>query len=432
MSWIKNIGWSFLSIFIRVAAGAATLIFQARILGPAIFGQYAFALSAATLAALVTDFGMSLRALRTISAAPNEARRLAREDLKLRLVLWIPYSIISTVITLLIAPKGGVAAYGFIFISMGLTSAADYAFALLRALRRYAEEAKLAFVANIVHASVSIFGVIIFHSLVGAGIALFASRVFYAISVALVLNRMAPSVDDAPKTFNRSIVQTARESFPFAQDIILNNGMAQMDVLVAGTILSGGQVGLYALTNRFFQILQQMLGAIANVFIPTLSRASDDFGLFRKTTERLVFALSSAAALGYLICVVAGPEIGRRVLGPAYAGLQSLWMLIGLVAASRVLASMTALPLTAGGKQSSRVFAQVIGLPVFLTAGFFGAKLDGCAGLLMAGIACYSTISALQITILYREVGIKSPASIAIGLGSFLALVACLKLALFR
>jgi O-antigen/teichoic acid export membrane protein len=429
MSWIKNIGWSFLSIFIRVAAGAATLIFQARILGPAIFGQYAFALSAATLAALVTDFGMSLRALRTISAAPNEARRLAWEDLKLRLVLWIPYLIVAVVATLSIAPKGGAAAYGFIFIAMGLTSAADYAFALLRALRRYAEEAQLAFVANIVHAAVSIFGVIIFHSLIGAGVALLASRVFYALSVALVVNRLAPAIDAALTTFDRSIVQTARESFPFAQDIILNNGMAQVDVLVAGTILSGGQVGLYALTNRFFQILQQMLGAIANVFIPTLSRAADDFGLFRRTTERLVLAMSSAAVLGFLVCALAGPEIGRRVLGPAYAGLQSLWILIGLVAATRVLASTTALPLTAGGKQSSRVFAQLIGLPVFLIAGFFGAKFYGCAGLLIAGSACYSTISILQVAILYREVGIKSPTKIASGLGVFLVVTIFLLLA---
>lgn len=403
MSLVKNGAFSSASLAIRVATTAAAFIVQARFLGPEIFGKFAFAIAIAAMLSLVTDFGMSLRALRELSSGSHDPRNYVRADLRLRLLLLIPFAAIALVIALVGRPFADQLAYLAVFLGFAAVSAGDYGLSLLRSLGRYGVEAKLVAVTFSLQFAIAIGFVVVWPTLLGSSVGLLVSRVVYLALVAIVVERTLPPTPGDAKTFAPECAsKTLKRSIPYAQDVLIANGMAQADVLIAGATLRPVDLGLYAIANRGFQVVTQGLGAASTVFIPALSSAQSEAARLQKIAKILFVLSASSASLALVVITCFGGLMQRLVLGASYDDLAPYWFWIGLGVFTRILASTTAMPITALGLQHVRVRAQLAGLAC-LVAGSGLAFLFRLNGLFAALVLTYGLITVLQLLALRRS-----------------------------
>ena len=403
MSLVKNSAFSALSLAIRVVTAAAALIIQARFLGPETFGKFAFAIAIGAMLSLITDFGMSLRSLRELSSGRYDPRSYVLTDLHLRLLLMIPFTLIALTVAVVGRKFTDQMAFLAVFAGFAAVSAGDYGLSLLRSLGRYSVEAKLAVITFSLQFLITIGFVMAWPTLLGSATGLFVSRVVYLALVALVVARTLPQPKDgaSPAPIGHP-VETLKKSIPYAQDVLISNGMAQVDVLIAGAALKPVDLGLYAIANRGFQVVSQGLGAASTVFIPAMSSAQTDTPRLRRIANTLFMFSAGASSLALILITCFGGLLQHMVLGSRYDGLAPYWFWIGLSVFSRVLASTTAMAIAAQGLQHVRVRAQFIGLACLGISSVL-AFLFRLNGLFAALILTYGVITILQLLALQRS-----------------------------
>lgn len=398
----------------RLASSFAVLFAQARLLGVVDFGHFAFGLSCAAILALFFDLGTILHALRTIAAAPDMASRQIRADLRTRLMMAGPLAVAAGVAVWFTAPAGHTVAFVVIYASLAVQIMGDYNAAILRALGRYATEAIIAAVGNGLYASLAVGVLLLSPTIEAAAFSLLAGRLITLSLTAGALVRAVPGVLARTDPEAIAIHDNFRSTLPYAKDVILANSMSQIDMAMAGWLFSPVDLGLYAVASRVFQVINQVLGALANVFIPSLA-ANGGNAAARARILRSLNAVTLLLASGSLLgAAFAGPTLGT-VLGKSYGNLGSLWPVVGAAAAARVLASGSALALTGSGLQAFRVRALMWGFGALVVAGALGGALFGLPGYVWAGAACFGAMTVLQLAFLRSHAGIVSFAPHAAG-----------------
>lgn len=398
----------------RLASSFAVLFAQARLLGVVDFGHFAFGLSCAAILALFFDLGTILHALRTIAAAPDTASRQIRADLRTRLLVAGPLAVAAGLAVFLTAPAAHTLAFAVIYASLAVQIMGDYNAAILRALGRYATEAIIAAAGNGLYALLAVSVLLLAPTIEAAAFSLLAGRLIALTLTTGALVRALPGVLVSSEAGPIAIGANFRSTLPYAKDIILANSMSQIDMAMAGWLFSPVDLGLYAVASRVFQVINQVLGALANVFIPSLAAHGGDTShraRILRSLNAVTLLLASGALAG---AAFAGPTLGT-VLGQSYGHLGTLWPVVGAAAAARVLASGSALALTGSGLQAFRVRALMWGFGALVIGGGAGGYWYGLAGYVWAGAASFGAMTVLQLVFLRREAGIVPFAAPRVG-----------------
>lgn len=136
---LKNTFWLFFAQAISRVLRFGVIFVAARILGPAGYGSFSYALSAATIAFVLADWGVDLLVVREFARHEHKIRFL-RSALSLKLVLLAVFSTIASIGYLVIDEPGAKSVYLFLVLLMVVTQMRDFFIYVLRAQEKMERE----------------------------------------------------------------------------------------------------------------------------------------------------------------------------------------------------------------------------------------------------------------------------------------------------
>ncbi len=388
--------WSFASLGSRLLANAVVVFIQAKILGIVDFGHLAFGLSCAAIWSLALDLGSILHALRKIAATPSDAARQIRSDVKLKGVLAAPLAAVGCASAWFLAPPGAFAAFLMLYAAVALQVGSDYNSAVLRALGRYQAETIISAISYGLYGVIAVVALWLYPTIEAAAASLLLGRLIGLAASSFVLIAAAPELLRKRGMPSIGIRENLLSTLPYAKDVVIANSMNQIDMAMAGWIFDPIALGVYAVAFRIFGIINQLGGALANIFIPGLAATEGDRLAYMRVLNALI-----ATTLFLVIASLIGPYIGGPWLGSAlgrsFDGLQTYLPLVGVATAARLLAAGSAMALTGSGLQSFRVRSVAIGLVLLITLGVAGGLTLGLTGYLLSGVVTFGAMALLQL-----------------------------------
>jgi O-antigen/teichoic acid export membrane protein len=356
----------------RLAVGLFTFIVLARFLGPASFGVIATAMAYTGFAALVTDFGFGVSALRRASADPGQAGAIVAEGLMAKALLTLLVTVIGGILLLLVAPRAWLPVYAAVHIGSVVYSFADLMLVIARAKRRFDVEAKLV-TASSVMMLLGVGGVAaLTRSMEAAAIAFAVTRSVYLLVTISALRRWLPPLASVRRR-PASMLAALRGSAGYAADGILTNMSSQIDILLFGALLSAHDMGIYQAGARLVQVILPLAAVLGAVYMPVLSAAAINAqaDAFRDSAKRLNIEFTALALIAGLGFAAAGPIATRVLYGHRYDGLLPLWSGFATFALLRLASAGYGIQLAALGHIRTRVAAQIACMIVLSAAAFW-------------------------------------------------------------
>src|SRR5665647_3560888 len=278
---------------------AITLVFLARLAGPAIFGEFVVAYTVCLVANGLLGIGSSVRALRLSAEDEHEGLSVALFTVR------AAASIVVLTMGLLIV---GIAAGG-------LGAAAGVIVASADGLAEYAQSA-----------------------LAGRGrhsassIATVAQRLLPLAALAVVIVLVTSGMPLRPVRPHLSIVRTSR-GYWFAS---MAAQLSQLEPWVVSLIASPTFVGNYGIAGRLIRPLTIVSGAMQSVMVPELSRihGKTEFGL---ATRRLLRPILAYAVILIILSPWSG-GVAVMILGAEYRASRNLVVAMVIAAALSAVA----------------------------------------------------------------------------------------------
>jgi O-antigen/teichoic acid export membrane protein len=393
--------WSFASLGSRLVSNTLVVFVQARLLGAGDFGHLALALSCAAIWSLFLDFGSILHAMRAVAVNPSSAAQQIRSDARMRALLVAPLFVIACVISWLLNPGGLFFAFLIIHAAVAVGICAEYNSAILRGLGEYRNESFVSALGYAAYGVIAVVVLVYFPDLTAAAISLFMGRLIgFGIGL-FALARLVPNL------FSSNIMDTVplRSNFartlPYAKDVIIANSMNQIDMAMVGWLFEPVSIGVYAVAFRIFQIVNQFVGALSTIFIPSLAANQGDRAANARILKVLLATTLFWSAASLLGLNLVGGGLASA-LGKSFIGLNSFMPIIGVATAARIVASGSAMALTGVGLQIFRVKSLMIGFIVLVASGAVGGAYFGLRAYLWAGALTFAVITILQIFSLYK------------------------------
>lgn len=364
----------------RLAVGLFTFIVLARFLGPAPFGVIATAMAYTGFAALITDFGFGISALRRASADSERAGTIVGEGLVAKALLTLVVTVIGGVLLLLLAPRAWLPVYAAVHVGSVVYSFADLIMVIARAKRRFDVEAKLV-TASSVMMLLGVGGVAaLTRSMEAAALAFAITRLVYLLVTIAVLRRWLPPLASLTQR-PAAMIAALRGSAGYAADNMLSNLSGQIDVLLFGSLLAAHDMGIYQAGARLVGVIVPLAVVLSTVYMPTLSRAAinqlpDEF---RRGSRRLNLEFTVLAILAGIGFAVGGPIVTRLVYGARYDQLLPLWPAFASFAVLRFGSSGFGLQLAALGAIRVRVISQIASIGLLVIASWLVLPRSGLA-----------------------------------------------------
>lgn len=350
----------------RMGVGLVTFILLARYLGPSQFGIIATAIAYCTFVGIITDFGLSIYTLRSAAMAPDDAARIVRNALAVKLSLSLLAAIVGIVVLFAVVATTRIPVYALAFVGAAAYSAGDLSLIVLRAHRRFADEAKLV-VATSVMLMLGVGGTAaLTHDVTAAAIAFAVTRLLYLAIILFSLRRSLAVVGSAESLLQR-VIDTLGRARGFAADAILTSLSGQIDVLLFGLLLSAHDRGIYQAGSRLVQVIMPFAAVLSTVYMPALAFAAgrDDRVGFRSSAQRLNLEFTGLAIFGGLAFALLGPRLTVLLYGNRYEALIPLWAGFGAFAMLRFSSAAYGIQLAALGHIRTRITAQLIAMTVF-------------------------------------------------------------------
>jgi O-antigen/teichoic acid export membrane protein len=308
----------------------ALLTIAGRVLGPADYGRFLYAIALTLIVETIMDVGLGPVTVRAVARDRASASQLLRHVLGLKLV-WVA---IGLVLLFVITPilRSDPALIRLCYL-MGISSAVrSYlltARGLLQGLDRFDLEALLVVADRLVLLAIG--GAVLWagYGLFGLAIAFVVSRVIMLLAATLMLTRVVGSTRPAYDREAWRTLQTA--ALPLGFFMIALNTYNYIDTLILGIMRSDIEVGWYSAAYRIYEGLTYAPAILAAVLTPTLSHLFEqDHVAHRRLLNRaLIAALALGAALGGLVAWLAGPVL-LTLFGAQYApGIVPLQILSG-------------------------------------------------------------------------------------------------------
>lgn len=359
-----------ISTLTRMGVGLVVLIFLARQLGPERYGLFATVMAYGYLASLLTDFGLPIKTLRDVAAYPDQAPLLMARAVTLKLWL-VGVVVLAGGVTILLMPLDAQAKISSLMIVLAVLvgSVGDLIMVGMRAVNRFAAEAKVVLWTSALHLVVVGLAALLYPDPAHVGAAFLASRLIYLIAAWLMVQQQ----------FGRSMIElmplaNVRGHFKDAGWWAADSGLSylcqQIDGPVLAQVLGLTAAGVYQSGNRFVQAGLAISVVLTNVHVPRLAGSAATTAQARMSREWRIFAeFVGLGALGAAALLIVGPLISRFLLGSAYAAVDQLWPGFAAFLVARYLGAALGTSLAARALPATRVAAQLCGLLV-LAAGF--------------------------------------------------------------
>jgi len=310
----------------------ATFVFvlaQARLLGPARFGELSLALSYAAFFVIVVDFGVATYLTRAVAQRDGDDRTVLWSAIALRAALWLGAMPLAWALTVVLGYDDELQATIVVLLDSLLFVGAAGA---LTAFYQGRERFLLPMLANVLQ-RVAAAGVGI--AILAAGLSVVAVAAVYAISAALALTLLVIGLRGsglmAPRIDLRAVRRLARSVMPIGLYWVIGTFYFNVDMALVERLAPRESLGHYAAAYRLFNALTIVPALVCGtVLYPFFSRLStNSLSALRPAVEKTITYLALAGALAVMLCgTLATPIIGVLYPLPAYAPAASALRLL--------------------------------------------------------------------------------------------------------
>jgi O-antigen/teichoic acid export membrane protein len=315
-------------------------IAAARRLSPDAFGVFSLASTIGWIAAIGTDFGLQVHLARAVARRPDDAARLLRVWLKLRIgSAAAALAVIAAGLFAVPAARPYASAIALLVATYLVSGLIEFLHYFYRGLSRSDVESTLTLGQRLATLALALFALWL-----RPDVTLLAAAMLLPVAVTFVWSaRLATSLAaktrtlPAPPALPALAVQSVlaelkRDVFPIGAGVVLSALYFRIDVLLVG-IWNGAQaVGMYNAVFRLVEALRLFPAAVLAVALPVLCRATNMRPAAQVsgavTAFALVASLAAWLAAGWLIPFLYGAPFAEAV--PAFRVLLFAFPLMSL------------------------------------------------------------------------------------------------------
>ncbi|QQR35432.1 oligosaccharide flippase family protein [Devosia oryziradicis] len=384
-----------ISLLSKIGTGMVSLFVLARGLGPADYGFVATVFAYASIAALFTDFGFSVQALRDIGAQPDKAGELIAACVRVKNLLVLVVTLgAALVLSLLNLGPHLLAASLLLYGSIMVNSYGDLVVVALRGIGKYAAETVSSILGTVVFVIVVGGTALAWPDILPIATALFVARLLQTAIAFLVVSRYT-QLGNCIHGPLLDLLRFMRTSSGLALDSFLTTITGQIDVILVGALLGLHAAGTYQIAARVASYAVLPAQVLAGVNIPALSRDMSDHGRVKTPLIARFFleylAIGTVVAVGYAVFMA---TFSQLVFGTGYEISVGLWSGFCLLVLVRYLSASTGVLLIIYKQVRWRLIVQflaacaIAGLVTLfsLAWGVAGAAWALATSILLAGI----------------------------------------------
>ncbi|HWW26037.1 MAG TPA: oligosaccharide flippase family protein [Caulobacter sp.] len=376
------------SVLIRMVAGLLVFTLLARGLGPGEYGVVATVFSYATLASLLTDFGLASKTLRDIGEDRERGGAILNSSLSVKSYLTLIVMAVGILVLVFMPGSRTIRlASGLFGSAILIGTIGDMALVAFRGMGRFSRETWITASVSTVHLLVVGSVSMLSGNILLVSAAFIASRVIYSLIAIGAAEKLFSGTPLRPESL-RNVWVAVRGAWGWAVDSGLGYLTSQIDGILVAAMFGLHSAGIYQSGSRFIQAALGLVVILAAVHIPALAKASKETVSIGKGERRMMIEfLCAGVGLG-VIFWAGGPLITRFLLGGAYKEVDSLWFSFAVFVCLRYLAAALGTSLTARGVPITRIMGQLAAL-VVIAIGFAsfvpGAGLGAVPWIMSAG-----------------------------------------------
>lgn len=363
----KNFAFTAISIGSRLLTGLVVFILLARLWGPEDFGLFSFIFSAATLLAIIVDFGFAGYLLRELGAEPAHAGALIKSALWAKLSLVLVFLGVAGLLLLALSSTTAPLELALPLLLAALTlSFADFFVAPMRALGRYDAETVIVTLANAIQFVLAGGVAWLGGTIIDVAWSFVLSRLIYLAAAVVTLRRIMPTLS-LRRHGAASPITTLKHVWPYGIDGALTTALGQLDVVAVRVLYGTQAVGLYVAGQKIVQGVSALAPVVGNVMIPKLSRLAQtrDARFPRAAITTAAVMLTIGFTFG--LPLIAFPKLASDLLfGEKFQSLALLMPFFALVLIVKYLAAGAGIVITSVGLQAQRVVGQLWALAIFV------------------------------------------------------------------
>jgi O-antigen/teichoic acid export membrane protein len=315
---IKNTFWLTFSEVVGRLLKMVLIIYMARKLGTDQWGIFSYAISMGSLLMIFSDIGISNLLTREVVQKKEEYEQFISTALFLKIIILL----ISTVLMVVVSPflsniREANKIFAIIAIILFFDSLTNLGLALNRAFEKMEREVIIKTISNTV---VLILGI----TLLNLSPTSKSVAVAYAIGSAISSFLIFLMLKDDIKKFiikidTKKIGLILQTTWPFAIIILIGSIMANIDTFMLGIWKNPKEIGLYAVAQRFYQLIIIIPSVVSTATFPIMSRLTKS-GDKQQSTSVLERTLVFIMMLG--IPIAAGGIILANQLIPLVFGIE--------------------------------------------------------------------------------------------------------------
>ena len=389
----------------RLASGLLLTVLLVRSLGPASYGQFAFAIAVGTQLLFLGDLGLNLFIKREIARAPDRSQPLFRRALRLSLASTAVGVLLSTLVAVVLGRSSDFTtiALGTLYVAMSGWLALESA--VLHAHERMGGETEFTIVERVVGLAI-------------AALAVWMGAAVTTVLLALVLGRLAAIVWVYFRHLREWLASDPGEptsvvppkaallwiASPFALNVLATSIYQRIDVILISVYHGDLLTGFYTAAKAIVIPLGVVAAAVSTSFFPRLARAyaQGDKVVFKDLIQH-AFEFVMLAAVVIAMCVYLLATLLTQILyghgfGITAEALQVFALSVPIVFANNIFGSA----LTALDRQKNRALAVAVGAIFNIVAGVLLIPQYSVIGAAVAAVATEVVIFLLLLFLMPR------------------------------
>jgi O-antigen/teichoic acid export membrane protein len=387
---LKNIIFMALSTGARLVSGAVLLFILARILGPQEYGVMVYNFSVSLMLLLIVEYGYATYIIKCGGDDKANVPRLMAEAFATKFYLMVVY-VLSCLLLFWIGflKLEDALLFSLLAFSSILMSYGDFINVGFRGIQAFHKESWNVIGASLIHFCLVIPILIIYKSAIAVAVGFVLSRgIFLALSVVSYRRCFGPGLFQRQMLFSRKIILgNLKSGFTYAADNGLVNVRSYLDIFLINWMLGPTSVGLYQAGMNIVKAIENLAPIFANVYLPRLSGLQHDMKACSRNYLHLVSLMFVAGLSVFFIFLLVDERLITLLLGHKYAGISSLFPLLGIFLFCRFITVSQGVMATAFGLQRYRMYAGVLSLLLLAVCSVSFIHEFQLAGAVMANIA---------------------------------------------
>lgn len=386
---LKNIFFMALSTGARLVSGAVLLFILARILGPQEYGVMVYNFSVSLMLLLVVEYGYATYIIKCGGDDKNNVPRLMAEAFATKVYLMVVYVLVCVLLFAIGFLKTSDAVlFSLLALSSILMSYGDFINIGFRGIQAFHKESWNVIAASVLHFCVVMPILFVYKSALAVAIGFVISRaLFFAMSLVSYRRCFGPGLFQPHMLCSRKLILgNLKAGFTYAADNGLVNIRSYLDIVLINWMLGSTSVGLYQAGMNIVKAIENLAPIFANVYLPRLSSLQHDMAACGRNYLHLVSLMFVAGLSVFLVFLMVDERLITLLLGHKYAGISSLFPLLGIFLFCRFITVSQGVMATAFGLQRYRMYAGVISLLLLAVCSVSFIHWFQLAGAVMANI----------------------------------------------